>query len=254
MTAPLQKTIADELQDRIGEVLSTNRLIPASDSTFVELMDGASKLAEVDVAGAESIRGLVFSLAGDVDRAESAFLRSLDLDDNPFRALNYAAAMGNLGQFTKAQHLFRKYGSPTAGFFSQWGHLGYVAGAFESLARFADQAGNKMKMKLTPEAVEAAAVASILARLDVSEERLGQWLDVAGDMMRDRGLCFAGPTPLVRAYAIDEDALDVCFLVAMEPREAALMNFQLAEKIVADSAGIPVSLSISFRGIGAGQH
>lgn len=158
----------------------------------------------------------------------------------------------NLGMFSDAMSSYREAGDPQSGRFTHLYYLAGSCGAFRQIARFEETA---MRMHLDLSGIDKRDLFrhanEVLEKTRTTDEEIATLLDIAGEVMRARGLFFIGPSPDI--CVLDDDETDCCvfltFAVSENPEIAAEMMFDLAELAADKMPRIPPGFSVSFSSV-----
>ncbi len=253
MSTPIPATIANEVNQRLSHLVTSARgFFPADDFSVRRLAGELDKLMHVDAVNAYLFKSGLAQLIGD----EKAMRRYLDcagkLSSDPAVQRQAAGSLINLGFFSEAQPQFIKASDPRRGQYSIGIVLGICCGAFSATVTLMEQA-DKLNIE-TPNGIRATAMKahSILASEGITDEHVGQILDVAGDIMREQGLFYQGLEPSI--LPVDDAELGRCvyftFLLAASAERVVEMQYDLTCRLVDRFHELPATLSVGFQAAG----
>lgn len=245
---PTAVTVGNKVVEEINQILAALRsYLPEGDLRVVRLLSEADKLIKIDPAEGHSMKGSVYSLTGNVERAIYHSNNAIKLKSHPVYLLNMCAVLTNLGKFTEAQDLYRKFARPREGFFAQTIGLGISCGAFQLLHEFMAEAQN-LKLELLGEKTEVIEhSARVLSEHNISDTLFASFLDVAGGIMREQRVMFCG-TPSVVVWELEDRVmLSYTFELPCEALKTEDLDTELSVRFLDQFPDYPDCLSISFR-------
>jgi tetratricopeptide (TPR) repeat protein len=256
MTSPATKanTLVNELNRAIR---SAHTYVPQNDLTFRRYAAEAQKLLKVNAVEGHNVLSVLYSLAGDAEKAIEHIDIALRITNAPIFWCNKAAILSNLGFFSKAQEAFEKGASPETGFFGERLKFGVCVGAFHTILKFEAIA---RRMQLDVDAVQIGLVRRIVSLMDaysITDADVGKMLDVAGKILRRERLFFVGEDPDVAIW--DQDALEkhiaINFLLPVTSRRALVLDRELGQELFSEIANLPFQVMLHFdSGLPQNEH
>jgi hypothetical protein len=226
---PIQaQTIANALVEEVSRLNGTTPFFIGLDNMeWRRLVREAGKLRAADAHAGWALLGMLHAMVGDVEQMDQAYQNSLDLRIDQTTIANWTANLINLGYFSRAQDLFSQHGHPNKGMFSYLYELGVMSFAYQTAADYMALAKG-MNMKL--EAVEtpmATTISDFLRAQEISDSQVARHFDVAGEILRKRGIVFTYETNITRMEGLHY-GITIAVDVPVTQSEAFDMNIELA--------------------------
>lgn len=245
---PTAVTVGNKVVEEINQILADLRsYLPEGDLRVVRLLSEADKLIKVDPAEGHSMKGSVYSLTGNLEKATYHSKNAIKLKSHPVYLLNMCAVLTNLGKFTEAQDFYRTFARPRDGLFVQTFGLGISCGAFQLMREFMGEAQN-LKLEIPGDKTELIArSAQLLREQDVSDSLFASFLDVAGGIMREQRVVFYG-TPSVFVWELEDRVmLSYTFELPCDALKTEDLDTELSIRLLDQCPDYPNCLSITFR-------
>ncbi len=189
----------------------------------------------------------VYALTGDVRSAIESADKALRLSADPAIIIGKATALSNLGYFSEAGRILREALSVDLLPFSKIGEKTIATGTILALDEALKGAGNMQTAVRDPLRKATAIAASILRENNVTDEDIGSWLDVAGQIMRESRFFFIDYPILFVTTEEDFPQVDLSFIVDVDPEQGAELNLALVERCVHAEVIPPECFSFGFR-------
>jgi hypothetical protein len=226
---PIQaQTTANDLVKEIEFLTNSSPYYVGLDNLeWRRLTREAVKVRAVEPHMGWALFGMLYARVGDFEQMNRAYRTSLDLLNDETTIANWTANLVSLGFFTEAQELFAQYAHPKKGMFSYLYQVGIIAFSYRQAALYL-QIAEGMSMDIgslsTP---MAEAINSFLEAHDVSDAQIAKHFDVAGEIMRKRGIVFSYQTNLTNMDGLHH-GITVAIDVPVSQEEAFDMNIELA--------------------------
>lgn len=259
LTATAPQTIAQELQDRMQVLIE--RAVSYRDEADFELASlarDARKLLAADAASAHVVLGMLECLKGRKDTSDRHFDSARSLHAPISLLANWWCAKLNLGYMSEAEALTSVMLDPRSDIksFLTTGPIAFTCGSIKATCELIDRA-NAMNTDLKSFPVETYRRAQkLMDEFGLSDSDLADVLDVAGEVLREHKLFYAGPAAkleVIDAPFYPDRGLYFLFDVGTSAADAAGMYAELAGKMCDKFDPLPEGVHVSFRGIGANQ-
>lgn len=234
-----------ELNDVIG---SATHYVDANEFWFRAADVKAKKLLKVNATEGHNVLALLYSLAGDAQKARYHIDCALNLAPSAILHCNKATILSNLGYFSEALTSFEKGAMPEYGEFTSRWRVGLMGG-FRTLARYAE-AAQKMQLE-NIENVDVQLIFRIvqfLERHSIADRAIVEMLDVAGELLRENRMFFMGPGPEFSIW--DEDAVEphiaIIFRIPAPSVTALSIDEELGHRLFAGVPEVPVDVMLNF--------
>lgn len=220
----------------------------------LRLIHDIGKLKKVDAASAYCLLGMVEFLVGNHEAGEHEFAKAWPLNPDARLYSNLWCCLANAGFASKANALVPSVFHPSRNLdgFLEIGRTAITSGSIIAVCNHLDVV-ESMKIDLSGFPVDVFRKAkALMGELCLSDENVADFLDVAGQVLRDRKMFFLGPTS--RLVVIDtpdypERGLYFSFDIPVSHDEAANIYFELAERLCQKYDALPVGLHVAFRGV-----
>lgn len=245
-------TIANELDQRIqAKLFSSSHYCEESDPVVLNLFDDIQKLMKASAKQGHVLKGLVFQLCGDVEKARYHVENAGKIGQERSYVQSVLGSINvNFGYFSLAQKNIYQSADPIYGQLTNNFDIALSCGAFSCLNGFIDKA-NKMNLDLAVLPVDLVRRAgAILDSAGVTDAQIGAMLDAAGEVLREEKLFFVGNMPdfeVSEGLYGDAGCVFLRYALPVTPEEAARLFDRLAEKIVARIDPVPDAFYVSFR-------
>ena len=234
------------IQDANRLLDNLRHFLPKDDLRLRRLMVEADKLMNADPWEAHTVKGMVYELSGDFDQALSHMNNAIRLvPGNPVGNSNKCSVLINFGNFSEAQKVYAKIGSPVEGNFPMSTLLGLGAGAFCEMDKFL---GVAQKMKLDLTAFDVGTIknaAQLMNKQALSDDALARFLDVAGEIMREERVVFCAVPEVFAWDSSDDPALSITYKLPVDAYRAEELDRELAARLVDRFPQIPSFLAVS---------
>lgn len=257
---PAPQTIAQELQEKIYSLIK--QAVEYRDEADFELASmarDARKLLAADAASAHVVLGMLECLKGKKDTSDRHFESARSLNASAGLLSNWWCAKLNLGYMSEAEAVTSAMLDPRLDInsFLTTGPIAFTCGSIKATCDLIDRA-NAMNTDLKSFPVETYRRAqTLMNEFGLSDRDLAQVLDVAGEVLREHKLFYAGPgakLEVVDAPFYPDRGLYFSFDVGTSAAHAAGMYAELAGKLCDKFDPLPEGVHVSFRGIGAHQQ
>ncbi|UVH54695.1 hypothetical protein NWF24_17770 [Variovorax paradoxus] len=249
MSNPLHAKIADAVHQEIVQVLTPlGHFLAADDPQIVAWMDALEKALPAGRASAFLRMADVMHLTGNIDQVDRFITRAETNGIDPWLGRSHRAAMyQNLGLFSRAQSEARlvfsvQYQNVGMGLPHAVGNGGFgFARELLEQARVA-----QIPLDQVDQLDEIERIADGTRDLGVPDEAFARVLDIAGDLMRERGLLWLDRAP---RFSFDEEmgCPGIRYRLEVTPEEAAEMDAEFIDRVVAaDLDRLP--LTVGFVG------
>jgi tetratricopeptide (TPR) repeat protein len=247
-------TLVTELNNAIR---SAHSYVPQDELTFRRYAAEAQKLLKVNAVEGHHVLSVVYSLAGEAEKAIEHIDIALRLDKTPTLWCNKAAILSNLGFFSEAQIAFKKGASPESGLFGNQLRLGLCIGAFHTILEF-DAIARRMQLDVDVEQLgRVQRIVSLMDEFSITDANVGAMLDVAGKILRRERLFFLDEGPDIAIW--DQDALEkhvgINFLLPTTSRRALTLDRELGNELFSEIADPPFQVMLHFdSGLPQNEH
>lgn len=223
-------TIATELYGDLQPFFDRGTFRSPNDFTIVRYLREVDRLPAAQQIDAWCLRSYIAQICGDLDLALAHAERAEVLPDGQkFGLFAKACAYSNLGYFSSSAPLARDLVHPNLGEFSGYFPLLISSGLFATASSYFEdlpRMGIEQPRDFSKTYGEAA---EMLARAGVSENEVTRLLDVAGLVMRNRGLMAAGEQPEVSVHPLGgQRIVHVVYMLNVSAKETAAANWELA--------------------------
>ncbi len=207
----------------------------------------ADALFKSDPAAAWATLAGAAGLTGDAEAVRAAGDKAIRLRYVPAITDAKATPLSNLGYFSEAQALTKHWLSVDT---IVWPHAAEKAIACASIVYLADTIRQAGSMPTgIPNSVLATIelAAGILDEHGISDAMLAGWLDVAGEMMRNRRMFFLGFPQL---FATRDDGfaqVDISFELDLDAEAVTLLTVELVDTCIQRQIAPPNCFSFGFR-------
>lgn len=240
MSAQRRATIANDLQRELGAWLEqASGYIDQSSFQFKAFFRSAEKLASADAYASSIQRAMVQHLTGDLDGARHWLLNARKWPADPHSWGTEAVILSNLGYFSHATQVLMSLGKHER---PHYASMLVLCGAFSAVldavpgTEVAETEAGRNAVSLSSQCMMT------LERLNVTEAQVRAMLDIAGEVLRNHKLFFAGEDPVVRAI---DDGLLYQLRVSTAPELAAEMTDEVINRLVEKDLDAP-GLAFSF--------
>lgn len=245
---PVAVTKGKEVFNEVNQILGEMRsFLPETDIRVRRLLSEADKVIRTNAAEGYSAKAAVYQLTGNLDQVVKHVENSIRLSGQPILVANKCAFLMNLGSFSAAQEAYKLAVDPRKGLFGEKFHFGFACGAFQTMARFLEDA-QRMQVDLehldTATAVQAS---DFLNKHKLTEEEIAVFLDVAGEILREQRILFVD---YPQVFVSDTDVgpvLSIVFLLPVDSYRAEKLDTELQSRFVERFPEFPRFLTISFR-------
>lgn len=252
MTSPQPATIAVEIGEKLNQIVSAaSRLGDFSPFSKSELIQDIEKLQKSDRFNADLLSAKVAHIDGDVQTMLAALKNAnanapgavfLVRKEKTVFCANLLLASEVLQD---ANSVCDRAGDSID---REWPQAVAAIGGFQAVATLSKRV-EKMKLQLEnfPNMPTVLKAAEALRHLDVSDKQCAEVIDIAGNIMRGRGLLWKNRAP--DFYVSPEgDFVKIDYRVAVSAKEAALMSFELLDGLIENNlAGLP--FCVDFLGV-----
>ncbi|WP_257756639.1 hypothetical protein [Burkholderia glumae] len=239
------QSVLAELLDEMNTMLERGRLVHKDSEFAVSMGDRIEKLALSLEDEASLVKGLLYTLCGDIDAAIATFNDS----NAPLgeRELNIFIAYSNLGFASSALAQYRKVASPTTGLFTQNIDAGLSVGAIRTIARFISQAETMHLANMEGVPIDLLRTAEeILEEAGTDDDAITRVLDVAGTVVREHGLVHIGSVQLDALKAAS--CVKLRYRFAISPDQAAWLYNEFLDRLYDEEVALPPAFIVSFEG------
>lgn len=196
--------------------------------------------------------GAIHQICGNEAEMRHNFSCSAKLDRSPRTAAAYCGALINLGYISEAQKEFAKVARPELGGVKCIDSLGFFSMAITPLNDFY-AAVQRMKIaELSAKHVEGAKrIQKIFQEANVTDEIVGQMLDDAGGILRERRLMCCEhfeKDQFIYDGPYDEHFVSIEWRVPVSPGEASDMSFEFIHRVIERFEKMPACIDFSFTG------
>lgn len=243
-------TIENDLRSRINKLLESARFyLNEQDAEIQEVLHAAKNLRKADPAAGFAAEARIFHLCGNIDQAHDRIGKAEQYGFNRDVLADKCAIFANLGFFREAQPLFKVCADPRAGTFARYGDVGLACGAIHQHAAFFADAE---KMGLEYDAQLAASVtdaSGILKRCGVSDQQLGEALNLLGSIMRKMRMFFLGVGPDLFAWKKNDtdQFVHLSYKFPLLGPEVEKLDTQLVESLFDAQDALPDNVSITMK-------
>jgi hypothetical protein len=197
--------------------------------------------------------GAIHQICGNEAEMRHNFSCAAKLDRSPRTAAAYCGALINLGYISEAQKEFAKVARPELGGVKCIDSLGFFSMAITPLNDFY-AAVQRMKIAgLSAKHVEGAKrIQKIFQEANVTDEIVGQMLDDAGEILRERRLmCCEHFEKDLYIYdgPYDEHFVSIEWRVPVSSSVASDMSFEFIHRAIERFEKIPACIDFSFTGM-----
>lgn len=245
MTAKI-KTKALEISEPLNELIERGKFISPNSPEITALIDQIKLLAHADYDEALKLEALVLHLTGNLAGALKALGEMKVYDE-----ITHFIILTNFSRCREAQLLFARYGAPKDSQFSFYARFAFAIGAFNSAAKFVPLARSMRLTNLDSLPLEKIMAASaLLNEFGVTDSKAAEIMEVAGDVLRSRGLMFQGAGPRVDVIDVPGElrTVHLTYEVAAAPSAAASMVFDFIDLIEERRVSLPGAMHVSFAG------
>lgn len=248
MYSPKPATIENELFGELDALLQRTSAFH-NEGEFAFFFLKAKKLVGVDAAAGHTAYAFLYHLCGNAAKMRYHLENAGKLAGSVERFGYWCAFEGNLGFATEAQKHFAIIGNPTTGRLSNSFDIGLSCGAFSKLGEYLDKA---VEMKLDLSSCDTQLVrnvGAIFADAGVADERIGEILDVAGEVMRERQIVPIGK-PLIeieRGATPSTSCVFFTHVIARPGVEVADISYEFADRLISRFDEVPEQFFVTFR-------
>lgn len=250
MTYIKPQTIESSLRDEIVQQLGHPKeyLDVSSSLPWRRLSVECDKLIGVDPGAGLILKSRLYVLSGDIENVRRCYISAEKYGLNLTDRVNYAIGLERLGFYSEAQQIFRLAVDPVHGDFNAYFSPAMLCGAYRFLLDKGICAEN-LGIKLN-ECFEKKYISSLVALMEkqeISDATLASYLDLAGEILRERRLFPAYAVRVAEGFDIDNLSL-VHQVVEIDQsvETVADMNMQLMELIVEHKMPKSDSIMVSF--------
>lgn len=253
MTAQIPATIADDIQQRLNPYLLAGGGYYSPDDWRVRvLLRDVQNLIRADAKIGYLAEARVFQLCGEVGRVKQSLEKSRKLAHDIDYEYAAVTCLINLGLFSEAQKHYEIATDPKNGQFTKGFVSGFACGALNKMWEFTEQA-KSMKLDLSNLPIEKVSrIRQTLSDASLSDERIGQILDVAGEVMRDNHTLYVNETPDVdvadKPWASPQ-CVYLTFRLKDSASNVAKMYEDLSDRLCARFPDLPSAFHVSFQAI-----
>lgn len=196
--------------------------------------------------------GAIHHLCGNETEMRHNFSCAAKLDRSPRTAAAYCAALTNMGFISEAQKEFAKAARPELGWLTSIDSLGFWSMAISPLNDFYAAAQGMKITELSAQHVEdAKRIQKIFQEANVTDQMVGQMLDDAGEILRERRLmCCEHFEKDLYIYdgPYDEHFVSIRWRVPVFVDEASDMSFEFINRVIDRFEKMPACIGFSFTG------
>jgi len=256
MVQPQVKSLSESVFSRLVKLLHEAGhigRIPAFERR--QLTRDLEKLAATHAFEAQLGLSVMASLDGDESEAERLLTNATKIGDPLQAEAVRLFGLSNYGRATQGLDLLKRVAHPGMSDLSRFIREALPAGAFESISRLVDESA-AMNQVLSSECNEHIAVArqgaAALQAAGLTEARLAQVLDVAGEVQRENGLLWLNGSPqfICLTGGESEDSapgVHAYFRMDISPEEALKLTDEIGWRLVKKDLVQP-GLSVTFIG------
>ena len=196
--------------------------------------------------------GAIHHLCGDEAEMRHNFSCAAKLDRSPRTAAAYCAVLINMGFISEAQKEFAKAARPELGWLTCTDSLGFWSMAISPLNNFYAAAQSMKITEMSAKHIEdAKRIQKIFQDANVTDEIVGQMLDDAGEILRERRLmCCEHFEKDLYIYdgPYDEHFVSIRWRVPVSSAEASDMSFEFINRVLDRFEKMPACIDFSFTG------
>lgn len=196
--------------------------------------------------------GAIHQICGNEAEMRHNFSCAAKLDRSPRTAAAYCGALINLGYISEAQKEFARAARPELGWLTCIDSLGFFSMAITPLNDFYAAAQTMKIAELSAKHVEGAKrIQKIFQEANVTDEIVGQMLDDAGEILRDRRLMcceHVEKNQYIYDGPYDEHFVSIRWRVPVSADEASDMSFEFVNRFIERFEKIPANIGFSFTG------
>ncbi len=196
--------------------------------------------------------GAIHQICGNEAEMRHNFSCAAQLDRSPRTAAAYCGALINLGYISEAQKEFARAARPELGWLTCIDSLGFFSMAITPLNDFYAAAQTMKIAELSAKHVEGAKrIQKIFQEANVTDEIVGQILDDAGEILRERRLMCCEhfeKDQFIYDGPYDEHFVSIEWRVPVSPGEASDMSFEFIHRVIERFEKMPACIDFSFTG------
>jgi len=196
--------------------------------------------------------GAIHHICGNEAEMRHNFSCAAKLDRSPRTAAAYCAALINMGFISEAQKEFAQAARPELGWLTSIDSLGFWSMAISPLNDFYAAAQSMKIAELSARRVEdAKRIQKIFQDADVTDQMVGQMLDDAGEILRERRLlCCEHFEKDLYIYdgPYDEHFVSIRWRVPVFVDKASDMSFEFINRVLDRFEKMPACIGFSFTG------
>ncbi|QVN14796.1 hypothetical protein [Burkholderia sp. LAS2] len=229
----------------MNTMLERGRLVHEHSEFSVDMGDRIQKLSQNLEEEASFLKGLLYTLQGNIDAAIATFRGSMLPPSE--RELQVFIAYSNLGYASHALEHFRAVASPETGSFTKNVYPGLSIGAVRTIARFISQAETMHLTNMDGVPVDLLRTAEeILEEAGTDDNAITRVLDVAGAVVREYGLVHVGNVQLDAFRSLS--CVKLRYRFAITPDEAVWLYNEFLGRLYDEEVPLPPAFAVAFEG------
>jgi hypothetical protein len=246
-----KETIGDELIKEINLLIAEAKYIDEDSLHTKRLLHSAAQLMNADPSEANFIKAGIYQLCGNIERTENhiRIANNLPNQNSDLLRMNSAAALANLGLYTKAQGFFCEVKEMFSNNLNNIVETGLGSLNILKLNELFIKA-NKMNLEFNHQTYQVISrAAEILSNSSISDKDLAQYADVFGSVLHDKRLMVKGdPIILIGDNSNDwhPETVFIIFRVQTDFQNAAQMYKEGTKRLISKFSDIPESLHFSI--------
>lgn len=255
---PIPASRGSQLVRDINQALqAAARYVSRDEFWFRRFLAEAEKLKGAAPHEAQNVLAQLYGLAGDAEEAEKHIDAAIRMKYNAAYVCNKAGILSNLGYFKKSVPSFLESIDPRNGIFTTRWELGLCLGCMHELAKFVEDA-QRMNLEHM-DSVDVRLIADVVGLMDeisLTDEKLTQALDIAGELLRENRIFFVGNGPAIDVWKADalEKHLAYIFKLSISANEAIVLDEELGFRLFERCPELPLELMIHFESVSLSAH
>jgi hypothetical protein len=253
MNTPVPQTQAEEIWQRLTDLIDNSpRIYEINEFTWKGLYRDCERLTKTDVVRASLYKGVLHSLKGEDDKAETAFQNAALNGAKETARAWLIGHFANRGFASKAAAIAAESLENSGDVnFAQLMDAVATCGAFGAIVKAADNAfaSNKVLTQMTTTLETSRRAKAVMDELHLTDADVSAAVDVAGEVLRENKLLWLHKMADIEVF--DDEcpfrSLMLQFHVAVTPEKAAAMCNTLTERLVVRDLDKP-GLSVTFLG------
>jgi hypothetical protein len=236
MSSTHPKLLSSELSDQVNDfIVDVTHIGKYNKLVFSRLMASLDELQKTDVVSANAMQALIFGIVGNYERADACLLNAERNFGHDQAGQTRVAILANQVRaseaFVAATKALKQKGAVPL---MDIGEAACSVGAFRIVRDAIDVAlQNKEQLAMTTYVHTVRAAVKVLDQANVPDEVVAKVIDVAGELVRERGLLWMNDKPdvLVVPPELGGPVLQMVYHVWVSPEESAHMNWELFERL-----------------------